>query len=907
MGIAARCCGGGTACELRSVVAAGLVLIMVSTAAAKYSGGSGTASAPYQIATAADLILLGDSPEDYGKHFILTDDIDLARNLPGRKVFYQAVIAAGSAFTGVFDGNGHTIANPTIQGGGEVGVFGSLGPGAQIRNVGAIHVNITASNNYAGGLVGRNSGATITACYATGKVAGTYYCGGFVGGNTGRITKCYSRTDVTAAHTAGGFVGHNGDGVIANCYSRGSVHGQTTVGGFVGDNDDTGSITNSYSTGEVTTEGEAKEVGGFAGNNTYCSIDWIDLIRYRWDCDDGQIAGCFWDGDAAGIVTSHGGTSKTTAEMKNIATFEAAKWDFDNIWQMRTSYPELRWQELPPQTIDDVNDLMGLASRPEDKHYILTCNIDLAGVSLEPIGNFTGVFDGDGYMISNLHIDRRDSDEVGMFRTLANGAIVKNLRLAGVEVRGKSRVGGIAGRSRSRALVKDCHVDGVVSGSGDLVGGIVGDSEGDIDNSKSGGTIAGENSVGGLAGRNAGNISDCYTCNWVEGNSSIGGIVGDNQYRVVCCYATGDVAGNTKRGGVAGSNSHTVLSCFWNSETSGQTTSAGGEAKSTLEMKDISTFVSKGWDFASETKNGAGDVWWIPDNNYPRLWWEYGAASSPGPANGATDVQPLVVVQWLGGAPGMEHDAYFGVDAEAVADATVDTTSIYVTRQPPGKTTLEMGPLEFGQTYYWRIDARDPAHADRVWKGPLWSFTMIDFVPVTVVDDFESYPHKWPSLLILTWTTVWMDGMGAFVGPYPESAVVHGGLQSMPMGYNNVGDASFSEVTRTWQTPQNWTVDGADTVTLYFRGDPNNASDRLYVAVEDSSGRTAVEVHPDMDAVQATEWQKWHIALANMRAGGVDVAAVQEMMIGVGDREHPTPGGAGRIYIDDICLTKRMP
>jgi len=57
---------------------------------AKYDGGSGTAEDPYQIATAADLIALGETPQDYDKHFILTDDIDLDPNLPGRKVFDKA-------------------------------------------------------------------------------------------------------------------------------------------------------------------------------------------------------------------------------------------------------------------------------------------------------------------------------------------------------------------------------------------------------------------------------------------------------------------------------------------------------------------------------------------------------------------------------------------------------------------------------------------------------------------------------------------------------------------------------------------------------------------------------------------------------------------------------------------------
>ena len=58
-----------------------------------YGGGTGERNDPYQIATAEDLILLGESPGDYGKHFILTTDIDLDPNLPGRRIVEKAVIA----------------------------------------------------------------------------------------------------------------------------------------------------------------------------------------------------------------------------------------------------------------------------------------------------------------------------------------------------------------------------------------------------------------------------------------------------------------------------------------------------------------------------------------------------------------------------------------------------------------------------------------------------------------------------------------------------------------------------------------------------------------------------------------------------------------------------------------------
>jgi hypothetical protein len=94
MGIATCHCERSAAIKSRVCVAtAVLLLTIVSTATAQYAGGSGTADDPYQIATAADLILLGESPADYDKQFLLTADIDLDPNLPDCKVFDKAVLA----------------------------------------------------------------------------------------------------------------------------------------------------------------------------------------------------------------------------------------------------------------------------------------------------------------------------------------------------------------------------------------------------------------------------------------------------------------------------------------------------------------------------------------------------------------------------------------------------------------------------------------------------------------------------------------------------------------------------------------------------------------------------------------------------------------------------------------------
>ncbi len=113
---------------------------------AQYSGGTDTPDDPYQITTAQDLILLGQTPNDYDKHFVLTADIDLDPNLPGRRVFDMAVIGPdtdltetyyqGVPFTGVFDGNDHVISRLQIAGESHVGMFGQVGSGGEISNLG---------------------------------------------------------------------------------------------------------------------------------------------------------------------------------------------------------------------------------------------------------------------------------------------------------------------------------------------------------------------------------------------------------------------------------------------------------------------------------------------------------------------------------------------------------------------------------------------------------------------------------------------------------------------------------------------------------------------------------------------------------------------------------------------------
>jgi filamentous hemagglutinin family protein len=207
---------------------------------------------------------------------------------------------AGQEFTGVFDGLGRTISGLFIKRPLEsfLGLFGSAtdAVAATIANVGLVNVSITGGFQ-TGGLLGRVSG-TVSNCYVTGTVTGTSdYVGGLVGLNAGSVSDSYSTATV-----------------------NGNIYGSTYVGGLVGRLDTGGSITNSYSTGVVT---------GFASVG--------GLVGYNYGV--GPIVNSYWDTDTSLQDISDGGTGKTTAEMKQQATF--AGWDFTNTWAIteNVNYP----------------------------------------------------------------------------------------------------------------------------------------------------------------------------------------------------------------------------------------------------------------------------------------------------------------------------------------------------------------------------------------------------------------------------------------------------------------------------------------------------------------------------------------------------------------------------------------
>ena len=277
-------------------------------------------------------------------------------------------------------------------------------------------------------------------------------------------------------------------------------------------------------------------------------------------------------------------------------------------------------------------------------------------------------------------------------------------------------------------------------------------------------------------------------------------------------------------------------------------------------------------------------------------------AGSPSPSGGAVEVKQIQVLSWSPGDNTASHQVYFGTNEEAVKNANTDSPEYKGTRNL-GSESYDAGQLEWGTTYYWRVD--EVKEDSTIQKGNIWSFTTANFI---IVDDFESYndldPSDPESNRIFN---AWIDGYGiptngSLVGydnpPFAEQTIVHSGNQSMPLFYDN--SVGYSEATLTLIYPRNWTENGVNTLSIWFRGISDNAAETLYVALNGS----AVVNHENPDAAQIEEWTQWDI---DLQAFGVNLANVNTISLGLGNKNNPQAGGSGTMYFDDIRLYALLP
>ena len=221
-----------------------------------------------------------------------------------------------------------------------------------------------------------------------------------------------------------------------------------------------------------------------------------------------------------------------------------------------------------------------------DKKYIQVANVDLSeyseGEGWVPIGNdssnFTGSFDGNGYKITGLTIDRSGTNYIGLFG-YTDKATIRNVALEDVNIKGKDSTGGLVGYAYI-STITNSYATGEVTGEGSSTGGLVGGAwHSTITNSYATGSVTGKSATGGLVGYDYNStITNSYATGSVTGANYTGGLVG-TAYKssVTNSYATGSVTGGERTGGLVGwAWDSTITNSYATGEVTGEGNDTGG-------------------------------------------------------------------------------------------------------------------------------------------------------------------------------------------------------------------------------------------------------------------------------------------------------------------------------------------
>ena len=210
-------------------------------------------------------------------------------------------------FSGTFDGQGHTVSGIYINSENDCqGLFGYSS--GTIKNVG-ITESYIKGNSDVGGVCGENDEGTISNCYNTGTVSGTWKyasVGGVCGNNSGTISNCYNSGTVNGNSYVGGVCGRNYSGTISDCYNSGNVSGSEYIGGVCGSGT---TISYCYNTGTVS---GSEYIGGVCGSGT--------TISYCYN--SGPINGTGEDSKVGGVC----GSGATISYCHNTGTVSGSEY-----------------------------------------------------------------------------------------------------------------------------------------------------------------------------------------------------------------------------------------------------------------------------------------------------------------------------------------------------------------------------------------------------------------------------------------------------------------------------------------------------------------------------------------------------------------------------------------------------
>lgn len=178
-------------------------------------------------------------------------------------------------------------------------------------------------------------------------------------------------------------------------------------------------------------------------------------------------------------------------------------------------------------------------------------------------------------------------------------------------------------------------------------------------------------------------------------------------------------------------------------------------------------------------------------------------------------------------------------------------------------------------------------------EGRNWEFTTGRTI---AIEDFETYPDT------AAVAAAWPHNIPGYDYIYLETSRVCRGAKAMCFKYENQAEPFFTEATRTFAAPQDWTVGNPAFLSLSFRGLKENVPQPLYLVIEDAAGNRVTVTHPLDYAVQSEPWRSWDIPFSEL--AGVDLTAVAKLTIGTGSGTNSgqAEGDDDVLHIDDICL-----
>ena len=546
----------------------------------------------------------------------------------------------------------------TVSGSQNIG--GLVGKNSGKISLSSSNVNVTATSA-AGGLVGLlNSVGLIEKSWTSGTVNAPYEAGGLVGKSSSsntEINNCYSNSTITGETDAGGIIGEN-KGTVINVYYAGELSGNFRVGALIGLNQ--GSITGSYwdkeisqrSTSSGSFSSHGKTTLEFGEQTTFDDWDFSAIWEIttipelsihpkpylKWQLDYKSIKLFTKNKIAFKSITKNNlypQDEQVTIETEASTGFRFIGWRKDNeIISTDNPYSFIITEHLDLEAVFEEVELSfsggeGTLESPyeittyeeleyishfkrfNDKHFILTSNID-ASASLTaheergflPIGSqnsnfFKGRFNGQGFTISNLHINRPKNDNIGLFST-PNSAIIQQLNLQNCSIKGKDNVGGITGYSYSEIL--NCSVTNSEISGNYYTGGLVGQNKGKLKLSYSNAEVSGKAGIGGAIGFNEGEVEQCFTTGAVSGEASIGGFAGVNYNSIKQSYAAGLVKGGNYTNGFTGNNSKNnsgiITQSYYDSQSTNQSSSGSPTGVTKLSSANFNQkHLFKEWDF----------------------------------------------------------------------------------------------------------------------------------------------------------------------------------------------------------------------------------------------------------------------------------------------------------------------